>query len=77
MNKFKVVFGKDEVEDIIAYNNIINYIQGNTTKKTVFFGSFEESWHTKVHSLIDIQTTRTVCIMSVLNGKIRRHPTNL
>ena len=27
MNTFKVVFSKDEVEDIIAYNNIMNYIQ--------------------------------------------------
>ena len=27
MNMFKVVFGKDEVEDIIAYNDIMNYIQ--------------------------------------------------
>ena len=27
MTKCKVVFGKEEVEDIIAYNDIMNYIQ--------------------------------------------------
>ena len=27
MNRFRVAFGKDDVEDIIAYNDIMNYIQ--------------------------------------------------
>jgi len=77
MHDFNVAFDKEQAEPIIMYNDIMNYIQRENNKKTVLCGSFEESWHTKVPSIIDIMTTRTVSIMSALNGEMATKPMNV
>ena len=41
MNDFKVAFDKDEVEDIISYNDIMNYIQRENNKEDSTLWKFQ------------------------------------
>ena len=77
MNKFKVVYGKEEVEDIIAYNDIMNYIQREHNKEDGTLWKFRRIVaHQGPLTHRHLNYKGFVCIMSALNGKMERPPTN-
>ena len=77
--KFKLKISKDQAEEIMSYNQLMDYIQKGTDAEEDpdSLSNSETLLHTKAHLNQLTLTTRGANIMSWLNGSLGRSPMNL
>ena len=77
--KFKLKINKDQAEEIMSYNQLMDYIQkGQMLKKIqTHSSSLETLLHIKAHLSQLTQTTKGANTMSWLNGSLGRSLMNL